>query len=61
MSAKDTGRTRIVAVACLERILLDEPDPPLNLQGMRSTAVRQRLKELRRAIMIELRTTSSGN
>jgi hypothetical protein len=49
------------ALGRLERIVLDELDPPLNLQGMRSTAVRERLKELRRAIMIELRTTSAGN
>jgi hypothetical protein len=49
------------ALGRLERIVLDELDPPLNLQGMRSTAVRRRLKELRRAIMIELRTTSAGN
>jgi hypothetical protein len=34
----------------LERDVLAELDPPLNLQGMASTPVRRRLKELRRAI-----------
>jgi hypothetical protein len=35
----------------LERDVLDELDPPLNLQGMDPTEVRLRLKALRRAIV----------
>ena len=35
----------------LERDVLDELDPPLNLQGMDPTPVRLRLKDLRRAIV----------
>jgi hypothetical protein len=34
----------------LERVVLAELDPPLNLQHMKPTPIRQRLKELRRAI-----------
>ena len=34
----------------LERDMLAHLDPPLNLQGMATTPVRARLKELRRAI-----------
>jgi hypothetical protein len=40
------------ALGRLERDVLLELDPPLNLQGMASTPVRRRLKELRRAITI---------
>ncbi len=35
----------------LERDVLNELDPPLNLQGMNPTPVRRRLTELRRAIV----------
>ena len=35
----------------LERDILADLDPPLNLQGMKPTPVRRRLKELRRAII----------
>ena len=35
----------------LERDVLAELDPPLNLQGMKPTPVRRRLKQLRRAIV----------
>ena len=35
----------------LERDVLAEIDPPLNLQGMKPTPVRRRLKQLRRAIV----------
>jgi hypothetical protein len=38
------------ALGRLERDVLNELDPPLNLQGMRATPVRRRLKELRREI-----------
>ena len=39
------------ALGRIERSVLDELDPPLNLQGMEPTPVRRRLKELRRAIV----------
>jgi hypothetical protein len=38
------------ALGRLERDVLNELDPPLNLQGMGSTSMRRRLTELRRAI-----------
>ncbi len=37
------------ALAALEDDVLEELDPPLNLQGMRTTPVRARLSELRRS------------
>ncbi|AEV71520.1 hypothetical protein MycrhN_0890 [Mycolicibacterium rhodesiae NBB3] len=37
----------------LERDVLAELDPPLNLQHMNPTAIRRRLKQLRRAITIQ--------
>ena len=39
------------ALGRLERDVLDELDPPLNLQGMGASPLRRRLKELRRAIV----------
>jgi hypothetical protein len=42
----------------LERDVLVQLDPPLNLQGMQPTPVRRRLKELRRAIMNPPTTTA---
>jgi hypothetical protein len=39
------------ALGRLERDVLNELDPPLNLQGMSPTPVRRRLKQLRRAIV----------
>jgi hypothetical protein len=39
------------ALGRLERDVLNELDPPLNLMGMELTAIRQRLKELRRTIV----------
>ncbi len=46
------------ALGRLERDVLAELDPPLNLQGMDPTPIRRRLKELRRAIT---QSTSAEN
>jgi hypothetical protein len=46
------------ALGRLERDVLAELDPPLNLQGMNPTPIRRRLKELRRAIT---QSTSAEN
>lgn len=43
----------------LERDVLAELDPPLNLQHMKPTPVRRRLKELRRAITSQPRSAES--
>jgi len=39
------------ALGRLERDVLEQLDPPLNLQSMRLTPARRRLKELRRSIV----------
>lgn len=45
----------------IERAVLEDLDPPLNLQGMKSTDIRRRLKELRRAVVSPPGSATSGS